>query len=318
MSPPGTHRIDSRSQARGLLLGLALGDAVGRPVEFLGLEEIRDRFGPRGVFEPEGPLRPTDDTSMSLAVVAALVAAGGEGPEALMEAVVREFVDWRRRVRPEDAPGATCLEATARLEAGTPWAQAGLRWSKGAGAVMRAAPVGYYFRRHPRLLREVSRMIARITHGHPTAAAGAVAAAAITRAALDREPPEVWIDRAARAYSGLPSGELTESFRKIEGAMAAESDTRAMEAVGEGWVAEEAVAMAVAASLRHPDDFKAAVRCAVNHGGDSDTVGCVTGAFLGARLGESGLPEDWIERLDDRSALIDAADRLGAARDALR
>jgi ADP-ribosylglycohydrolase len=95
-------------------------------------------------------------------------------------------------------------------------------------------------------------------------------------------------------------------------------DHRAMEQLGQGWVAEEAVAMALCAVLRHPDDFKDSVRCAVNHGGDSDTVGSIAGALAGARGGRRALPQRWLERLDGRDALIDLAYRLASARESLR
>jgi ADP-ribosylglycohydrolase len=307
-----------RERARGLLLGGALGDALGRPVEFLSLDEIRERFGPEGVREPDGPLVPTDDTGMSLAVAEALAVAGPDGPDALMDAVVREFLRWRRELREEDRPGATCLEATARLAAGTPWSESGVSWSKGSGAVMRAAPVGFFFASYPVLLREVSRAVARVTHRHPTAQAAAVAVASAAKEAAENVPPALWGERVRRALQGMNAWEIDAALAEAGAVLREEDDSAAMERLGEGWVSEEAAAMALAAVARHPDDFAAAIRCAVNHGGDSDTVGCIAGALLGARLGEDALPRPWLEALERADAIRDLADRLVAARERLR
>lgn len=313
MSPPTL-----QSRARGMILGAALGDALGRPVEFSTWEAIRDRYGADGLQEPEGPLRPTDDTSMTVAVARALIDAGADGPEALMAAIVREFVHWRSIVRPDDAPGTTCLEATARLAAGVGWDRAGVSWSKGNGAAMRAAPVGFFFARHPLLLREVSRLIARSTHGHPTAASSAVAVATCVREALAARAPRHWVDAAIAAMTNLPGGEVVDALARVPAALRHGAEPPRMEAVGEGWTADEAVALALVAVLRHPSDFVGAMRCAVNHSGDSDTVACIAGALLGARLGEDELPEEWLDRLEGAEALVEVADRLAAATQTLR
>jgi len=265
-----------------------------------------------------GPLVTTDDTGMSLAVAEALAAAGPDGPDALMDAVVREFLRWRREVRVEDRPGATCLEATARLAAGTPWSQAGISWSKGSGAVMRAAPIGFFFAAYPALLREVSRAVARVTHGHPTAQAAAVTVATAARGAAGDVPPASWIEQARHALRGMSAAEIDASLDAAGTALGEPDDPSAMESLGEGWVSEEAAAMALAAVLRHPDDFAAAARCAVNHGGDSDTVGCIAGALAGARLGERALPPAWLDALEGADEIRDVADRLTAARERLR
>jgi ADP-ribosylglycohydrolase len=301
-----------------MMLGLALGDALGRPLEFLSLEEIRERYGETALAGPDEPLRCTDDTSMTVAVAEALVAAGADEPEALMSAVVERFVAWRSEVKPEDSPGNTCLEATARLEAGVPWTESGVAWSKGAGAVMRTAPVGFYYAGYPVLLREVTRMIAATTHGHPTAWAAANVASVCVKEALDETDPAFWLDRSIQFLSGTSCGEVIDALGRVPEAVASRTDEEAMALLGEGWIAEEAVAMALAAVLRHRDDFAQAVRCAVRHDGDSDTVGCITGALMGARLGERELPEKLLQRLEGADGLRALAVKMAAGRDRMR
>ena len=79
---------------------------------------------------------------------------------------------------------------------------------------------------------------------------------------------------------------------------------------GGGWIAEEAVAMALYCALKHPDSYTAAVILSANIDGDSDTVACITGGILGARLGLAAIPQDWIARLENRDYLGGLADRL--------
>ena len=183
---------------------------------------------------------------------------------------------------------------------------------------MRAAPVGFFFAGFPVLLREVSRAVARVTHGHPTAQAAAVAVASATRAAAGAAPPGSWIEQSKSALQGMSALETATALDAASAAASDPDDASAMERLGEGWISEEAAAMALAAVLRHPDDFAAAVRCAVNHGGDSDTVGCIAGALAGARLGERGLPPAWLDALERADEIRDLADRLAGARDRLR
>ena len=80
--------------------------------------------------------------------------------------------------------------------------------------------------------------------------------------------------------------------------------------LGESWVAEEAAASALYCYWRCPEDFRAAVLCAANTDGDSDSIACIAGGIMGARLGWSAIPEKWRLGVEDADALVDLADRL--------
>ena len=80
--------------------------------------------------------------------------------------------------------------------------------------------------------------------------------------------------------------------------------------LGEGWVAEETLAIAVFCALRHEHDFEAGIVAAVNHNGDSDSTGAVCGNILGARLGFSGIPAKYTERLELLDVIEGFADDL--------
>ena len=121
-----------RDQARALFYGLALGDALGWPVEFLDLPQIMAKYGRAGITEPPDPALYTDDTQMSLAVAEALVEAGQRDLDVLMGAVARNFIGWKRDpTTPSRAPGATSIRGVNALERGAPWRESGVKDSKG-------------------------------------------------------------------------------------------------------------------------------------------------------------------------------------------
>ena len=84
----------------------------------------------------------------------------------------------------------------------------------------------------------------------------------------------------------------------------------AIRQLGEGWVAEEALAIAVYCALKYEDDFNRALIASVNHDGDSDSTGALTGNLLGARLGLSGIPAKYLEHLECKSVILELADDL--------
>src|SRR3954451_1818247 len=128
----------------GCLFGLAIGDALGAPTEFLTVDEILRRFPPHGPAAPEGnPARVTDDTQMMLAVGEALLAAARPYTAATLEGPLRAaFIVWNNSPENNRAPGMTCMRACENLEQGLPWTEATVPGSKGCGANMRVAPVG--------------------------------------------------------------------------------------------------------------------------------------------------------------------------------
>ena len=93
----------------------------------------------------------------------------------------------------------------------------------------------------------------------------------------------------------------------------AAEDDAALRALGEGWVAEETLAVALYCALRYEDDFDRALIAAVNHSGDSDSTGAVTGNLVGARLGLAGIPAKYRERLELREVILELAEDLAAA-----
>jgi ADP-ribosylglycohydrolase len=308
MSLPDTDR------ARGLLFGLALGDALGWPVEFMSRPEILARYGRGGIAAPPIPALYTDDTQMSIAVAEALIEAGHRDLDVLMGAVARHFIGWKRDpTTPQRAPGATSIRGVNALERGAPWRESGVRDSKGCGACMRVAPVGFVYRHEPGRLQAVARAQGVLTHRHPTSDAACIAAAYAIKLALEGVEPGEFADHILKFIGGV-APEFDAALERAAEAQQWSDEETALHHVGPtrggGWIAEEAVAMALFCVVKHPDDYIAAVRLGANISGDSDSVASIAGGILGARLGTAAIPTDWLAALENRDYLADLADRL--------
>jgi DNA ligase (NAD+) len=321
--------VEEVERFRGCILGLAIGDALGHPTEFVGsVAAIRARWGEAGVvdFHPSGrhPAGTfTDDTQMTIGVLRALVRAGHADLERLMDVMGQEFVAWSRSPENNRAPGGTCLAGCRSLAHGTPWRQAGVRDSKGCGAAMRAAPIGLFFAGEDQVDRLVRVAAAQssLTHRHPTGIASSVAAAApvafavregtttgmlaFTRACVER------LDAALLVEVGC-APELAESIGNREmldalDAVEREADTESEDVcklLGGAWIGEEAVATALWCVLRAKGTFKDSVLRGANSSGDSDSIACIAGSITGALVGRQGLDAGWAERVE-KSAMLD-------------
>ncbi len=304
----------STAQAQSMMLGLALGDALGYVTEFKSLPEIKAIYGPQGILHPPDPALYSDDTQMTIALAEGVLDAGINAPlDELMTAIGRRFADWAHTA-PDRAPGKTCLTGAHNLARGVHWRESGVAQSKGCGAAMRVAPLGYLYQHQPERLREVAQASSLLTHGHPTAVASALAAAYLVRLALDGVAPAEYMQRIMAVCDGL-SDELDAAILRVGHVLGWGSEESAMRHIGEGWIAEEAVALALYCVLRYPDDYAACVRRAANSDGDSDSVACIAGGIAAARAGVlDALPAPWIRSAENRATLMDLGMRLAYAR----
>lgn len=317
----------------GCLLGGAVGDALGSPVEFMRLLEIHREFGPRGILNPPillGLTPISDDTQMSLFTAEGLLRAiacdEGGGQSVPVEVLYRAYLRWlytqgmrvpvsgecfdteidgwlvdRRAMFARRAPGYTCLSALGSGKMGT--VQDPINDSKECGGVVRVAPVGLV----PSVVETFSLAAdaAAITHGHPTAYLAAGAFASIVRCLMEGACLQ---DALVYALSLLRQHSGHEEVRAaIKHAMDQANRTvpspEIIESIGSGWIADEALAVAVYCSLVHSDDYVAAVRLAANHSGDSNTTAAMTGNLMGALLGRDAIPDSWLERLELREEI---------------
>lgn len=303
--------MSSQEKAQAIIYGLALGDALGWPIEFLNMQKIHIIYGPDGIQAPPDPALFTDDTQTTLAIAEGIVEAGHEDVDVLMQAVTRRLIAWSNSPENDRAPGHTVTEAVRTLEAGIPWRESG-GGTKGNGSAIRVAPIGYAYQNDPAKLREVAHATGIATHAHPASDAAAIGAAYLIKLALDGVAPEEYVRETLAFTSGI-SDEFHTAMLRVGHVQEWTDEYAAINHLGSGWVGEEAVAMAVYCAIRHRDDFVRAVQRAANIPGDSDSVACITGGLVAARVGLAGIPKDWIARLEHLDQLTDIADRLAAA-----
>ncbi|HEY7546696.1 MAG TPA: ADP-ribosylglycohydrolase family protein, partial [Blastocatellia bacterium] len=318
--------MSGKKKASGCLFGLALGDALAAPTEFLKVDEIRRRFPPEGPQEPIGnPARVTDDTQMAIAVGEALIEAGRQGeinPATLEDSLRRAFIQWLNSPDNNRAPGMTCIRACENLSLGLQWREATVKSSKGCGANMRVAPVGL-IDLDESTRAAIAQFQSALTHAHPTAlAASDLTSAAIAHLAEGNDAARLieylsdyalsqreiyharWLETLweqvgmiePKDFISRGWDECLSILKRLE--LALRAGDRASDpclATGEGWVAEEAMATALLCFLLFADDPVAALRRAAVTSGDSDSIACLTGAFAGACYGIEAWPQDWTD-----------------------
>ncbi|MEV4535762.1 ADP-ribosylglycohydrolase family protein [Asanoa sp. NPDC049518] len=318
-----------RARVRGCLLGGAIGDALGNPVEFLSTHRIQERFGSEGLVELLGePALITDDTQMTLFTAEGLIRASVRGADraGVVHRAYLRWLDTQRLPGPaaapdgwlaghaflyaRRAPGNACLSGLSTGRMGTPTDPANPD-SKGCGAVMRSAPFGLDPRWTVEEAFDTAVECAVQTHGHPSGYLAAGAFAAITHALVHAERDLV--DAANRALGLVrqrPKHEEVSAALEQALALDRAATPERVETLGGGWVAEEALAIGVYAALAHPTDVRRALLVAANHSGDSDSTAAIAGNLLGAWHGEAALPADWVFRLEGRGTILEVADDL--------
>ena len=341
------HRIEPEraSRYRGCLLGGAVGDALGAPVEFMDLPVIHATFGPAGIraFSPAyGRLGAiTDDTQMTLFTAEGALRAHVRGlmrdlstvPGVVSHAYQRWLITQGVKGQSKEvgmdgwlvghaelfstrAPGNTCLsalKARKRIGDGAP-AQ---NDSKGCGGVMRVAPIGLYAAacgQPSELAFTWGCAVSALTHGHPTGQfPGGVMAMLVCDLVQGRGLREalaaakVVLRRHSRHEETLAALEAAESL--AEGSLSSEE---AIPRLGQGWVAEEALGIALFCSLR-ARNLEEGIVMAVNITGDSDSTGAITGNLLGAMLGVHEIPNSWLDHLELKAILVELADDLATS-----
>ncbi|MER7702770.1 ADP-ribosylglycohydrolase family protein [Kitasatospora sp. NPDC097605] len=324
-------------RATGALLGLAIGDALGKVTEFSEVELIAWQWPDWRRLPLPADALVTDDTQMTLALARALRTASAHGPltpQSLEPPLRAEFVAWSRSPQNNRAPGMTCLRSCDRLASpGVRWQLASDVGSKGCGANMRVAPLGLVRELTIDQLAGAAQLQSGLTHGHPTAlAAGELTAYAVRKLAEGLPPAgltavlrayalahrgrydALWLgdladhaqDRTAEAFATRGWDECLAVLDRLDAALAApDVEADPCLATGEGWIAEEALATGLLCFLLLPDDPVAAVRRAAYSSGDSDSIACLAGAFAGAHLGAGAWPADWVERIEHRDELLE-------------
>lgn len=218
------------------------------------------------------------------------------------------------------APGNTCLSALASGEKGT--LENPINNSKGCGGIMRVAPIGLYLAHFEHMTQEeidtVGAEAAAITHGHELGYIPAAALVHIINMIVKNDNLSVLqaVNDSISAMQGLFKncthiGYFTEMMKKaVDLAQKECDDLAAIHQLGEGWVAEETLAIAAYCAIKYQDNFEKAVCTAVNHNGDSDSTGAVCGNIIGAYLGYEAIPQKYKANLEFHDVLLELAEDL--------
>lgn len=292
----------------GALYGIAVGDALGGPLEFMDRQEIKEKHGYVTEMIGGGWLRlapgeTTDDTAMTLAVAEGII----EAPDDPVSAIGKRFIEWLES-GPKDV-GLTCslsihtAEAIKRGEYPTSdeWDKAAHIVSLqqqgkngGNGALMRTVYPGLYYRDVARA-RDVARIVGRMTHKNDDS------------------------EKACQLYTDMihlithKNGEKADAFRLLRGS------SYDVQGIAAGGIAALKPTGFVVSSLEcalycfgTAPCFADAVATAANLGGDADTIAAITGGLAGAYYGFDSIPARWVEALSDSDrrrlkSLIEAA-----------
>jgi ADP-ribosyl-[dinitrogen reductase] hydrolase len=294
-------------KAVGALLGLAVGDALGGPVEGVGADDLGGNHSEMtggGVYGLE-PGQGTADTAMTLTLASSLIEQGGFDADRVLSSYVSWFrsdppgmSDHMRQVLDTVAGGADAYRATSSVHfGGVP--------TSGNGALARTTPIGIAFAGREDALRDATLADCALTHFDPLAGKVALLHNQVLSWVLTHGPqlvfdqlknPEWLDDRIEDVVIPATAGVLGYAV-----AMSREEPGSAL----------ASLAIALAAFF-NADDFEKGLVWAVNLGGDADTNGAVTGALLGARLGAGAIPERWLSVLDRREEIESTGRQLAA------
>lgn len=318
---------------KGCLLGGAVGDALGAPIEFLEWNTIQAKFGLQGIvdFAPAYGITGaiTDDTQMMLFTAEGLLRAYVRGssrgichvPSVIHHALLRwlmtqdyqpfthvsldgwlvkERALWARR-----APGNTCIKA---LKASQHFGFLAENNSKGCGAVMRVAPCAFFGNAF-----DYATESGRLTHGHPTGYLAAGLFADILQRMAERQDSLEHALTESLATYGHKSG-LEETRAMLERVLfyfyeGYRPTPERIDEFGGGWIAEEALAIGTWCALT-ATSFEQGLINAVNHSGDSDSTGMIAGHLLGVQYGTAAIPVRWYEGLELRCVIEKVAEDI--------
>ena len=325
--------IEIKNRIKGSLLGGAVGDALGYQIEFK--RNIKDKEITR--FKDKGII--SDDTQMTLFTANALI--WRETRESMrgismlpVDAIYLGYKDWldtQFNIKDEKsiswikeipelniprAPGNTCISALSSGKKGT--IEDPINDSKGCGTVMRVAPIGLYIRNEIDA-GKIAAESSAITHGHQLAIIPSYVLASMLNlivyknldilSALNES-----FDNMLKNYNIFNKDYIKYFKELIDKAVKLSSsdlsDQEAINELGEGWVAEEALAIAIYSCLKYKDSFEDTIVCAINHDGDSDSTGAIAGNIIGAYLGVESIPNYYLDNLEIKDIITEIADDL--------
>lgn len=328
--------INYKDKYVGCLVGGAAGDALGYPVEFLSDLSIVSAYGNRGITEfnlNNGVALFSDDTQMTLFTACGLLNAeahynGTFNKDGYLKHIADSYSDWLKTqcsceitqsntwlanikgLHNSREPGQTCIDAISKFQNNIFGSiEKPINNSKGCGGLMRVAPIALWGTTKGLSCEEIALMAAKaaaLTHGHELGYVPAAAFTHIISTLITHQGSDLY--SAVRASLEcteklFTKTDETEYFiflinRALELSSSGKNDFFCFGRLGKGWVAEETLAISVYCALKYSDNFEKAIISSVNHSGDSDSTGSVTGNILGAYLGINAIPPKFKTNLE--------------------
>ncbi len=305
---------------KGCLLGLAIGDALGAPVEFLELDKIKEKYGEKGIidFDAWNGFKPgayTDDTQLSLATAKACISAHlnllREGESHSLDFMHKRYMNWLESLEdPQQVrhPGYTCMHVLQSGEIGS--AENPINTSTEATGLLRTAPVGLAF--PPGMAFREGKDYAALTHGHHSAYYAAGFLSEVIAQIVEGKSLQDSLELAIEQLVDFDNHQ--DLLKSIETALELFIDQNPLEEsipkLSKGTSAAEVLSMGIFCALKNVFDFPVAVGAAVNQSGNSTSTGLVTGAILGTLLGYEAIPENWITALENSHEIIELAEDM--------
>ncbi len=335
------------NKSKGCLIGGAVGDAFGYPIEFMSRAEIEEEYGKDGLRDyvlSNGVALITDDTQMTLFTAEGLLlwekTRSKNADVKLENCCFKAYRDWfftqendnenKRKHQsvteiysiPElhvrRAPGFTCTRALRSKKIGK--IDNPINDSKGNGGLMRVSPVAIHFSPEKYPLYEIMMMGAKtaaVTHGHPlgfisTAMLSGMLSLMIYNDVSLKDAISEAKEHTYRLFGNYD--EIKELMALIEKAealsFAQKNDVEAIFELGRSALAESTLAIAIYCSLKYENNFEEAIIAAANFNGDSDTVAAVTGNIMGAHLGFNKIPKKYILPLQFKDLMLKFSEKL--------
>jgi len=324
-----TKPLPLASAARAALLGLAVGDALGVPVEFMP-RAARKKDPVKGMraygthHQPAGTW--SDDSSLTFCLAETLAQPAGCTSEPNLTDFAQRSINWLQRAYwtatndTFDVGNAT-RAAIDRLQRGVAPSQAGpnSEFDNGNGALMRILPLVFHDTWRAEALDldaawALTEAVASVTHGHPRSTLGCFLYLLVARGLLaGLAPAEAYEQMRLLAAPWLETAERVNAEAKpyqwwvLSGDVVQQPEGNISST---GYVVHTLEA-ALWCLLQH-DTYAATVLAAVNMGDDTDTTGAVAGGLAGLAYGEAGIPAEWLQVLARRADIEDLAARLAA------
>ena len=305
-----------KSRCIGTVVGFAIGDALGMPVEFLSREQIQRYYG-KGIsgfmqapaghasdFLPQGSY--TDNTQTLLATAECLIECKKMDPARQADSLL----SWYMNTVPHRTPSSANMRACKHLSTGRQWNKSGI-FSSDCQATSRMPPIGLMYYKHPQTLTRAALDNCIITHNEPSARAACVAVAYLISRLVqsdERSWPADQVLETADYISHL--NEDLAGLMRWATQIVHLSPKEGLFEIGTSSNVMEAVPAAVYCFLKYSRDLSSAVLAAVNSGDAAASIGSLAGCFVGALAGSGAIENRWLLEIENSDVLVGVGENL--------